>query len=206
MADRMQIDCRGLKCPQPVLKAKDALEQMGAGEIEITVDNEASRSNVERFARSQGCQATVTEDGGDFHIIISKTGGAKPVSGAADAASFTCEPVRTELVHVIPANTMGRGNDELGKVLMRAYIKTMKDVSPLPRKLLFYNTGVMLTATESDVIQPLKDLEAAGVEIFSCGTCLDFLGLKDKLLVGKPTNMYEIMQSMASAAKVVSPY
>ncbi|MBU0964851.1 MAG: sulfurtransferase-like selenium metabolism protein YedF [Proteobacteria bacterium] len=206
MGDRMQIDCRGLKCPQPVLKAKDALEQMGAGEIEVTVDNEASRSNVERFAKSQGCKVTVTEEGGNYLIIIKKTGDAQPVSGAADPASFTCEPVQTELVHVIPSNTMGRGNDELGKVLMRAYIKTMKDVSPLPRKLLFYNTGVMLTATESDIVQPLKDLEAKGVEIFSCGTCLDFLGLKDKLLVGKPTNMYEIMQSMASATKVVSSY
>lgn len=206
MADRIEMDCRGLKCPQPVLKVKGALERMTTGEIAITVDNEASRSNVERFAKSQGCQATVTEDHGNFHIIIKKTGEARPVSGAAEAASFTCEPVQTGLVHVIPANTMGRGNDELGQVLMRAYIKTMKDVTPLPRKILFYNSGVLLTATESDIIQPLRDLEANGVEIFSCGTCLDFFDLKERLLVGKTTNMYEIMQSMAGAARVVSPY
>ena len=133
MAERVQIDCRGLKCPQPVLKTKDALEQIREGEIEVTVDNEASRSNVERFARSQGYQATIREDGSNFHIIINKTGDAQAVSGAAEAASFTCEPVQTELVHVICSNTMGRGNDELGQVLMRAYIKTMKDVSPQPR-------------------------------------------------------------------------
>jgi len=205
MADRIQIDCRGLKCPQPVLKTKDALEQMASGEIEVTVDNEASRSNVERFAKSQGCQATVSEVNGNFHIIIHKTGDSQPGSSTVDAASFTCEPAQMELVHVFPANTMGRGSDELGQVLMRAYIKTMKDVSPLPRKLLFYNSGVMLTATDSDVIQPLKDLEARGVEILSCGTCLDFFHLKEKLLVGKPTNMYEIMQSMAGATKIVSP-
>lgn len=205
MADRIQIDCRGLKCPQPVLKTKDALEQMASGEIEVTVDNEASRSNVERFAKSQGCQATVSEVNGNFHIIIHKTGDSQPGSSTVDAASFTCESAQMELVHVFPANTMGRGSDELGQVLMRAYIKTMKDVSPLPRKLLFYNSGVMLTATDSDVIQPLKDLEARGVEILSCGTCLDFFHLKEKLLVGKPTNMYEIMQSMAGATKIVSP-
>ncbi|MEW6291130.1 MAG: sulfurtransferase-like selenium metabolism protein YedF [Thermodesulfobacteriota bacterium] len=205
MADRMQIDCRGLKCPQPVLKAKDALEQMVSGEIEVTVDNEASRSNVERFAKSQGCLATVSEDRGNFHIIISKTGDSRPAAAAVEASRYTCEPASMEFVHVFPANSMGRGSEELGKVLMRAYIKTLKDVSPLPRKLLFYNSGVMLTATDSDVIQPLRDLEAAGVEIFSCGTCLDFFDLKDRLLVGKPTNMYEIMQTMANAAKVVSP-
>lgn len=205
MADRIQIDCRGLKCPQPVLKTKDALEQMVSGEVEVTVDNEASRSNVERFAKSQGCQATVTEEGGNFHIIISKTGDSQPVAEAVDASRFTCEAAQMELVHVFPANTMGRGNDELGKVLMRAYIKTIKDVSPLPRKFLFYNSGVMLTATESDVIQPLRDLASKGVEIFSCGTCLDFFNLKDQLLVGKITNMYEIMQNMANAAKIVSP-
>ncbi|TFG36930.1 MAG: sulfurtransferase-like selenium metabolism protein YedF, partial [Desulfobacterales bacterium] len=91
MADCIQIDCRGLKCPQPVLKTKDALEQMVSGEVEVTVDNEASRSNVERFAKSQGCQATVTEEGGNFHILISKTGDSPPVAEAVDASRFSCE-------------------------------------------------------------------------------------------------------------------
>ncbi|MBI5557048.1 MAG: sulfurtransferase-like selenium metabolism protein YedF [Deltaproteobacteria bacterium] len=206
MSQRITIDCRGLKCPQPVLRVKDALERMVAGEIEITVDNEASRSNIERFAKSQGCPALVSQEGENFRIIISKTGDSRPEPGAADASQFTCRPGQGEIVHVISAETMGRGSEELGKVLMRAYVKTIKDVTPLPRKILFYNSGVRITATESDLIAPLRELESKGVEIFSCGTCLDFFDLKEKLMVGKPTNMYEIMQSMSSAAHVVSPY
>ncbi|MFH1217997.1 MAG: sulfurtransferase-like selenium metabolism protein YedF [Pseudomonadota bacterium] len=206
MSQSITLDCRGLNCPQPVLMTKDALGQMTAGEIEITVDNEASRSNVERFAKSQGCSSTVVEKEGLYRITISKSGDSKPAIDAADASQYVCEPVRQELVYVVPSDTMGQGNDELGRVLMRAYIKTMKDVSPLPAKILFFNTGVMITANESDLVEPLKNLAAKGVEILSCGTCLDFLGLKDKLLVGKTTNMYEIMQSMASASQVVSPY
>ncbi len=206
MAVRIQLDCRGLKCPQPVLKTKDALEQITSGEIEVTVDNEASRSNVERFVRSQGCIATVTESNGNFVILASKSEDAPKTVKNVDVSSFTCEPVHTDLIYVVPSNIMGQGNDDLGKVLIRAFVKTIKDVSPQPSKVLFFNTGVMITAMDSDLVQPLKDLEAKGVEIFSCGTCLDFLGLKDKLLVGKTTNMFEIMQNMANATKIVSPY
>jgi selenium metabolism protein YedF len=206
MSQRITIDCRGLKCPQPVLQVKDALERMVAGEVEVTVDNEASRSNIERFAKSQGCPALVSQEGENFRIIISKTGDSRPGPGAADVSQFTCRPGQGEIVHVISSETMGRGSEELGKVLMRAYIKTIKDVTPLPRKILFYNSGVRITATESDLIAPLRELETKGVEIYSCGTCLDFFDLKGKLMVGKPTNMYEIMQSMAGAAHVVSPY
>ncbi|OKY75086.1 MAG: hypothetical protein BM485_10345 [Desulfobulbaceae bacterium DB1] len=206
MNQSIKLDCRGLKCPQPVLQTKDALEQMAAGEIEVLVDNDASRSNVERFAKSRGCSSSVTEQDGLYRITIRKSGDSRPADDAGDASRYTCEPVRRELVYVVPSDTMGQGNDELGRVLMRAYIKTMKDISPLPAKILFFNSGVMITANESDLIEPLQDLAAKGVEIFSCGTCLDFLGLKDKLLVGKTTNMYEIMQSMAGADKVVSPF
>ena len=100
---------------------------------------------------------------------------------------------------------MGRGNDPLGGVLMRAYIKTLKNINPLPAKIFFYNTGVKITASESDLIAPLQELAGLGVEIFSCGTCLDFFNLQDNLLVGQVTNMFEIMNAMAQAAKVVSP-
>jgi selenium metabolism protein YedF len=205
MGERMQIDCRGLKCPQPVLKAKEALEQMESGEIEITVDNEGSASNLERFAASRGCPVTVQPDGADFRIVIAKTAGSRPAAGAPAADSFTCAPETGGLVYAVASATMGRGDEELGRILLRAWIKTIREVAPLPARIFFYNSGVTITAVESDLIQPLRDLEAKGVEIFSCGTCLDFFHLQEGPLVGKKTNMYEIMQSMAKAAKVVSP-
>jgi len=199
------LDCRGLACPQPVLRAKELLDSLAQGAVEVLVDNEAAQSNLERFGKSQGCTVEIHASGDTRHITLSKG----PHGDAAKAVSpedYRCDLPGIGLVIVIPADTMGRGNDALGGVLMRAYIKTIKHLSPLPAKIFFYNTGVKITATESDLIAPLRELAALGVEIYSCGTCLDFFNLKDTLLVGKSTNMFEIMDAMAQAHKVVSPY
>ncbi|MFA6498503.1 MAG: sulfurtransferase-like selenium metabolism protein YedF [Desulfurivibrionaceae bacterium] len=201
------LDCRGLACPQPVIKAKELLDFLEQGAVvEVLVDNEAAQSNLARFGKSQGCVVEIRAIGDTRHITISK--GLPPVEGAQAPApeDYRCDLPGPGLVYVIPADTMGRGNDPLGGVLMRAYVKTIKSLSPLPAKIFFYNTGVKITATESDLIAPLRELAAMGVEIYSCGTCLDFFNLKDAVLVGQVTNMFEIMDGMAQANKVVSPY
>ena len=199
------LDCRGLACPQPVIRAKELLDSLEQGSVEVLVDNEAAQSNLERFGKSQGCAVAIRSAGDTRHITISK-GPHGNTAKAVAPEDYRCDQAGTGLIHVIPADTMGRGNDTLGEVLMRAYIKTIKNLSPLPAKIFFYNTGVKITATESDLIAPLRELAAQGVEIYSCGTCLDFLNLKDTLLVGQVTNTYEIMDAMAQASKVVSPY
>ena len=199
------LDCRGLACPQPVLRAKELLDTMAQGSVEVLVDNEAAQSNLARFGKSQGCAVEIRAAGDTRHITLSKGlhgDGAK----AAAPEDYRCDLPGAGLVMVIPADTMGRGDDALGGVLMRAYVKTIKSLSPLPAKIFFYNTGVKITATESDLIAPLRELAGQGVEIYSCGTCLDFLNLKDTLLVGQTTNMFEIMEAMAQSSKVVSPY
>lgn len=199
------LDCRGLACPQPVIRAKELLDSMAHGSVEILVDNEAAQHNLERFGKSQGCAVAIQASGDTRHITISKA----PHGAASEAVTpedYRCDLPGTGLVIVVPANTMGRGDDALGRVLMRAYIKTIKHLSPLPAKIFFYNSGVKITATESDLIAPLKELAEQGVEIYSCGTCLDFFNLKDSLLVGNASNMFEIMDAMAQATKVISPY
>ncbi len=204
---RTVIDCRGMVCPQPVIKTKEVLDELAYGVVEVLVDNEASKSNVARFGKSQGCEVEIRSSGKTHHVIINKGKGARAEASAASVSDYTCEvPGQEELVCVIPADTMGRGNDPLGNVLMRAFIKTIQSVSPLPQKIFFYNTGVKLTATESDLIVPLRELAGQGVKIYSCGTCLDFFHLSEKLLVGEVTNMYDILDSMAKARKVISPY
>ena len=198
------LDCRGLACPQPVLRAKELLDSLTQGSVEVLVDNEAAQSNLIRFGKSLGCAVEIHASGETRHITISKEGQAKVPVPPPD--EYRCDLAGTGLIIVVPADTMGRGNDALGGVLMRAYIKTIKSLTPLPGKIFFYNTGVRITATDSDLIAPLSELAGLGVEIYSCGTCLDFLHLKETLLVGQVTNMFEIMEAMAQAGKVVSPY
>jgi len=201
------LDCRGLACPQPVIRAKELLDSMAQGSVEVLVDNEAAQSNLARFGKSQGCAVAIRASGDTRHITLSKDGATKDTDAAQAPAEYRCDLPTTGIIMVIPAETMGRGDDALGRVLMRAYVKTIKSLSPLPAKIFFYNGGVKITATESDLIAPLQDLAAQGVEIYSCGTCLDFFNLKDSLLVGQVTNMFEIMDAMAAqATTVVSPY
>ena len=101
---------------------------------------------------------------------------------------------------------MGRGDDELGWALLQTYIQTIKDIQPLPEKIIFYNSGVKQVTTESGALEALKHLQDQGVEILACGTCLDFFKLKSAIKVGQISNMYDIMNSMTSADKIVSPY
>ena len=203
----MKIDCTGLQCPEPVLRTRDALDSIASGVVEVVVDNEISKNNVERFSRSQGCDVQIAQEGQHFHIVITKDRHSQPAAGASSADEYVCNiPGGGDLVYVIPSNTMGMGDDELGWGLLQTYIQTIKEVAPLPSKIFFYNSGVLLTSRESGILKYIKDLENDGVEIFSCGTCVDFFNKDDKVLVGKLTNMYEIMDSMVRAGKVVSPF
>ncbi|MDO9041240.1 MAG: sulfurtransferase-like selenium metabolism protein YedF [Desulfocapsaceae bacterium] len=206
------IDCRGLSCPEPVLRAKAALEQ-GEGPFEILVDNEASKDNVLRFGQSRNCRVdSVTLADGSFRLsfLAENREGAGP-SVSFDEADYQCAipggaPTGCNLVYVIASDCMGRGSDELGWALLQTYIATIKDVSPQPSRILFYNGGVKLVATAGKALEALQALEKKGVKILSCGTCLDFFKLAKNLQVGTTTNMYEIMDSMANADRVVSPF
>ena len=208
-----QIDCRGLNCPEPVLRAKAALEQGDGEPFEILVDNEASRENVLRFGHSRNCRVDLTTlADGSFRLGFSAAGG-KEAGGSAsfDETDYRCEipgglPAECNLVYVIASDCMGRGSDDLGWALMQTYIATIKEISPPPGRILFYNGGVKLVATAGKALEALQALEKKGVRILSCGTCLEFFKLEKRLQVGTITNMYEILDSMASADKVVGPF
>ncbi len=200
------LDCKGLTCPQPVIKTKDALEQ-GATTLEIIVDNEASKSNVTRFARSRGCTIGVTDlDKGCYKLLL-QCSEDNSVVQKFDADEYSCElPVGNGLVYVISSASMGRGSDELGWALLQTYIQTIKDVAPLPAKILFYNEGVRLVAEESGALDALRSLQGQGVEILACGVCLDFYKLASAIKVGHISNMYDIMSAVNNADKVASPF
>jgi len=199
------LDCRGLPCPQPVLRAKEALEQ-GATAIEMLVDNEASKNNVSRFARSQGHEVVCNaRPDGCFAVAVTAT--ARPAAVPFDPSDYPCPvPAPPKMIYVIASDSMGRGSDELGWALLQTYIQTIKDVTPLPQTIIFYNGGVKLVAAASGALEALQHLQAKGVEILACGACLDFFKLKSAIQVGQISNMHEIMSAMAGADTIVSPY
>jgi len=199
------LDCVGLPCPQPVLRVKDALEQ-GACLLEVLVDNQAAKNNILRFVQSQGhTAASIDRPGGGFAVRITAANGPGPQTD--DPRLYRCEtPAPPRLVYVISSDSMGQGSEELGWALLQTYIQTIKEIKPLPDMILFYNSGVKLVTAASGALEALKQLQDQGVEILACGTCLDFFQLKSAMRVGQISDMYAIMDAMARADKLVSPY
>lgn len=187
------IDCRGLACPKPVIMTKKELEAIGNGELEVIIDNEAAKENVSKFVQSKGFTYNVTDVENEFHITISKEKNSE-----CCAMNFNQKPVI-----VVGTDKLGNGDDKLGAALMKSYMFAMAENEIKPESMLFLNSGVKLTTEGSDVIESLNSLKNQGVEILSCGTCLDFYGLKEKLFVGTVTNMYTIVEKMNKASNTI---
>jgi selenium metabolism protein YedF len=192
------IDCRGLACPQPVVTTKQALDQLKEGEMIVIVDNASSCNNVERFVRSQGCSAEIKEKGQEFYIHIRK-------SGAHEEKKVEPEEKAKKVVVYINSHFLGVGDDALGAILMRSFLKTLMDLEKKPSRLILINSGVRLASEGSEVLDTLKKLSEEGTEILACGTCLDFYRLKGKLSVGTVSNMYDITQSLLEADRLIRP-
>ena len=187
-----EIDVRGLACPLPVIHTKKALEEIDEGDVTVIIEREEGNQNVQRFAKSQGFPVNVEKKDGLFYIHIQKT---KQQEESVIKQSGNVIFITTEC--------LGTGDEKLGKILMKAFLNTVWDADPKPRKIMFLNNGVHLTIEGSDVLDTLKLLEKDGVEILSCGTCLEFYGLKEKLRVGQVTNMYDTVDSLLKADKVI---
>ncbi len=187
------VDARDLACPQPVVLTKKALEDHD--EVVVVVNDEVARGNVKKLAQALGCTVTEEERGPDTVMTLEKG----PSCKLADEVVQGAGPV----VVVISADTMGAGDDTLGRLLMKSFIHTLVDVRPRPDTVIFFNTGVKLAAEGSEVLDDLRALDQEGVRIRACGTCLNYFEIKDRLAVGEVSNMYDIAASMLGAARVV---
>lgn len=183
-----RVDARGLACPKPVIETKKALEGLTEGSIITIVDNKIAMQNVSKLAKSLNFDLDVTEKEEDYYISIYKG------EGNEDNICEVCE--ERDLVILFGKDTLGEGSDELGKILMKGYVYTVTEYNPYPKALLFMNSGVKLTVEGSEVLDYLKQLENEGVEILSCGTCLDYFDMKDQLAVGNISNMYTIVDTL----------
>lgn len=204
MSKTKTVDARGLACPQPVVLAKQALEI--DEKIKVLVDNETALENVKRLGTKLGCEVKVdTGKDGSYEIKLKRKAGWEGTKDDAIESCNTDSPAAGPFVVVISANTMGRGNDELGALLIRAFLHTIAEQAQKPDVMIFYNTGVKLTVQGSEVLDDLKQLEKAGVQLLVCGTCLNYFEIKDKLIAGTVSNMYDIAETMSRAGRLLVP-
>ena len=197
------LDARGMACPLPVVNAKKAAEGLHPGDtLIVRVDNEIAVQNLQRFAQHMGFTATgekVSES--EFTVTMVIGGEAK----AEPEIACNLDTRKKGMLVVLSGNTMGSGDEKLGKALMKAFVFALTKQDVLPETVLCYNTGAYLTTEGADTLEDLKLLESEGVTILTCGTCLDFYGLKEKLAVGGVTNMYDIVERMEAASTIVRP-
>lgn len=179
-----RVDARGKACPQPVIMTKKALDSIEKGKVVTIVDNKVAKQNVTKLAKSQGLEFEVKQEGEDFVIEIDK----------GEGSTVSTIENKDDYVILMSKDTFGIKSEELGKILARNYLYSLTEMSNLPSHIIFVNGGVYLTTKDSEAVKTLKELEEKGVKILSCGTCLDYFGLKDELKVGEISNMYDIVE------------
>ncbi len=201
------IDCRGMACPLPVVNAKKAAEELTAGDVlTVLVDNEIAVQNLTRFGEHKGFTVSAEKKSEqEYAVVMNVTGGNTQQVPAEETVACETDSRKKGMLVVLSANTMGTGDPKLGTSLMKAFVFALTKQDQLPETILCYNTGAYLTCEDADTLEDLKLLESEGVTILTCGTCLDFYGLKEKLAVGGVTNMYDIVERMEKATTVVKP-
>lgn len=187
------LDCRTLPCPAPVLAVKKALES--SQELQVLLDDGAPRENVSRFARNRGYTVQEERCGDSWQLTI---------SGENRQPESTTEQPDQLTVMLVGSDSLGKGPEDLGRLLMKTYLTTLVESPRLPSRMLFLNSGVLLTCAGSEVVEPLEKLAGMGVEIYSCGLCLDYFSLKEKLCVGTTTNMFATIENLLTADKVIN--
>ena len=203
------VDARGMACPLPVVNAKKAAEEMKTGDtLVILVDNEIAVQNLTRFAEHKG-YGVVSEKKSEKEYAVTMKIAAEAVAAAEaeEEEEIVCHTdiIKKGLTVVLSADVMGSGEEKLGKSLMKAFVFALTKQDNLPETVLCYNKGAFLSCEDADTLEDLKTLEAEGVNILTCGTCLDFYGIKEKLAVGSVTNMYEIVEKMEKSRWIVRP-
>ena len=209
----IKVDAMGDTCPIPVVKTKNAIKELkGSGEVQTLVDNEIAVQNLTKMANQKGYGVRSQKLGeGKYELTMTiSDGNADDIATTGDSAEeeqIVCYPDarKKNTVVVLASATMGAGDEELGEILMKGFIYALSQQEDLPKTILFYNGGAYLTCEGSASLDDLKELELRGVRILTCGTCLNFYGLSEKLKVGEVTNMYEIAETMSKASLIVSP-
>lgn len=209
------VNAMGDACPIPVVKTKNAIKALQqADSVKTLVDNEIAVQNLTKMADQKGYEVNSKKlREGEYEVIMTikeeqlikaDPEGTKKTS---ETEELLCAPDKRKknTVVVLSSATMGNGDEELGAVLMKGFLYALSQQDELPATILMYNGGAKIPCGESPSVEDLRSLEAQGVEILTCGTCLNHYGLTEQLQVGEVTNMYVIAEKMTQADLIVKP-
>ncbi|MDP2045250.1 MAG: sulfurtransferase-like selenium metabolism protein YedF [Deltaproteobacteria bacterium] len=193
------LDCRGLACPNPVIKTKELIDRGEVRELTVLVDNPAAQENVSRFLKRAGFEVKVEGQGEAFAIT-----GSRAEAGPCEVFVAPLPEAQGKILVLMGADRLGRGDDALGAKLIASFISTLKEMGPDLWCVVMLNAGVKLAVAGSEVLAGLQDLEQSGVRLLVCGTCLNHFQLLETKQVGETTNMLDIVTAMHLADKIIT--
>ncbi len=199
------MDCRGLSCPQPLMRCKHFVDASNPDRITVLVDSESSRENVTRYLTGQGyvVEVLATED----HWCLSgeKSGSPPGQEQAVRLESEDKENAERKVVVVVTSEMLGQGDEILGRRLLANFLSVLPEFGPDLWRVLLLNSGVKLAVEDGLALEALRTLEQGGAKILACGTCLEHYGLMGRLGVGQTTTMLDVVTSLQLADKILSP-
>ena len=206
------LDMLGRPCPIPVVKAKEALAEQDAKGVVVLVDNMVAVQNLEKMAKGTGCGFSYVEEGASYRVSIVKgaasnqigSGSPEEPSSEPPEAPYVAGRERKGPVVLITSDSMGRGSEELGRILIKGFIFSLSQLNPLPEAVLFINGGARLTTEGANTVPDLKTLEEKGTGIYTCGTCANYYKLTESLAVGSIVDMLQIVSRLAKASVVIT--
>lgn len=200
----MLLDAFGKACPMPLVMAKKELDS-GCRDLQVQVDNETAVKNLVRLGEKSGLATSVQEIEGGWLVSFAGEAAKDAAPAAVPSAAPVCGPSGCGYAVFVGKDHVGEGDPQLGYNLMKMALYTLAQGDQAPASLLFMNSGVKLVAgDEQQVIDSVRALIEKGTEVLVCGTCLDFYGIKEQLKVGDVSNMYDILERMHEAAKVIT--
>lgn len=188
------INCKGLNCPEPVINTKKYFDSINQGEGTVIVDNEVAKNNIIKFAKNNNYLSEIIKKESELYYI-------KVVKEACNTKDK--DLLNDGYTILVTTDKLGEGSEELGKILMKSYFYALSESDKLPTDIIFLNSGVFLTTEGSQILNILEDMSKKGIVISSCGTCLDFYNLKEKLKLGEISNMYFIVEKINNSTKVI---
>ncbi|MBR5882348.1 MAG: sulfurtransferase-like selenium metabolism protein YedF [Mailhella sp.] len=197
------IDCRGMACPQPVIKTREVLEQKPAS-VSVLVDNAPASENVRRLLEKSGYGSVNVEQREASLWAVNASADCAACAEAEAVIKAAGERSSRTLVF-LSTDTLGHGSDELGAKLMANFLLTLPEMGDNLWRVVMVNGGVKLASQPGRALDALKKLEEKGVSLLVCGTCLEYFGLLDQKQVGETTNMLDIVTSLDLADKVIRP-
>lgn len=200
-----RIDARGKTCPLPVIETKKVLDTMTKGSVTVLVDNAIAVQNLCKMAEQKKMQYSSEKQSEDCYTVTITISEESQAVNQPEEVCCISDSREQKTVVVLSSDCMGTGDDVLGHILMKGFVYALTEQDRLPETILLYNGGAKLSVEGAETLADLKLMEAQGVEILTCGTCLNHYGLSEKLAVGSVTNMYRIAEVLTNAGKVIRP-